>query len=121
MTTLQKSFGGNYGKSKRDGNLFSAMVWMFIISVLLFWLPVAGPFIAGVVGGKKAGSIGGGITAVFLPGIILGILLFLQTSLLTGIPLIGFIAGFGSLVLVIAHVGPLLLGAIIGGLLSDLE
>jgi hypothetical protein len=55
---------------------------------------------------------------VFLPGIVCGILLFLLAAALSGIPLLGFIAGFGGLVLAPAHLGPLLLGAIIGGPLA---
>lgn len=32
---------------KKNGSIVSAMVWMFLISVMLFWLPVVGPLIAG--------------------------------------------------------------------------
>ena len=105
----------------KKGSVGSAMGWMFIISVLLFWLPVAGPLIAGLVGGKKAGNVGSAITAIFLPGIILGAILFVDAALLTGFPLIGFVAGFGGFVLTVAHVGPLLLGAIIGGLVAEIS
>ncbi len=91
---------------------------MFLISILLFWLPGIGPLIAGVVGGKKAGGILNAIIAVFLPAIVLGVFLFLFASVLTGAPVIGFVAGAGSFVLVISNVGPLLLGAIIGGILD---
>jgi hypothetical protein len=38
--------------------------------------------------------------------------------LLTGLPLIGVLAGAGGFALVAAHVGLLLVGAIIGGLLA---
>ena len=106
--------------SHKKGSIGSAMTWMFLISTLLFWLPVAGPFIAGVVGGKKAGSLKAAILAVLLPGLILGVLLFLDAALLTGFPLIGFVAGFGGLVLAFAHTGPLLLGAVLGGLFGEM-
>lgn len=105
----------------KKGSMSSAMTWMFVISVLLFWLPVAGPLLAGIVGGKKAGSIGRSVAAVLLPGLILGILLFIDAAIFTGIPLIGFIAGFGGLALAFAHIGPLLLGAIIGGLFAEMS
>jgi len=101
--------------SEKKGSIGSAIVWIFIISVLLFWLPVIGPLIAGIVGGKKAGGIGPAIIAVFLPGIFFAIILFLLASSLTGIPLLGAIAGAGGFVLSIAHIGPLLIGAIVGG------
>lgn len=91
---------------------------MFLISLLLFWLPVIGPLIAGFVGGKKAGGVGPALVAVFLPIVATGILLSLAGSALTGIPLIGALVGVGALALLLLHVGPLLLGAIIGGALA---
>lgn len=91
---------------------------MLVISVLLFWLPVVGPLTAGVVGGKAAGGVGRAIVAVFLPAIIAAVLLFVLATGLTGVPLIGAVAGMGGFVLVSLHVGPLLVGAILGGLLA---
>jgi hypothetical protein len=91
---------------------------VFLISLLLFWLPVIGPLIAGVVGGKKSGGVGSALGAVFLPGIIFGIALFVLASSLSGLPLIGAIAGAGGLALSMVHIGPLLFGAIIGGLMA---
>lgn len=32
---------------------------MFILSILLFWLPLIGPLVAGFVGGRKAGTLAG--------------------------------------------------------------
>ncbi len=81
----------------KQGNIISAIFWMFLISLLLFWLPVAGPLIAGIVGGKKAGGVGEAMLAVFLPGVVLGAALFIFASVLTGIPLIGFVAEARSL------------------------
>jgi len=99
----------------KQGSLVSAMVWMFVISILLFWLPVLGGLIAGFVGGQKAGSVGNAILAVFLPGIIFFVAIFLLAASLIGIPLLGLAAGMGGLWLSVLHVGPLLVGAIIGG------
>jgi hypothetical protein len=87
---------------EKNGSIISAMFWMFVISLLLFWLPGIGAFIAGLVGGRKAGGVGSAIVAVFLPGIIFSIAL---------------IAGLGGLVLSLSHIGSLLLGAIIGSLI----
>src|SRR5947207_3490120 len=100
--------------AEKSGSIGSAILWMFIISTLLFWLPVIGPLIAGIVGGRKAGDLGSAVLAVFLPGILIGVLLFFFSTALTGIPLIGMVAGAGGLILGLAHAGPLLLGAIIG-------
>ena len=103
----------------KKGSIGSAIVWIFIISVLLFWLPVIGPLIAGIVGGKKAGGVGSAIIAVLLPGVFFAIILFLLASSLTGIPLLGAIAGAGGVILSIAHVGPLLIGAVVGGVIAS--
>ena len=62
---------------KEKKSITGAIIWMFIISLLLFWLPFVGPLVAGVIGGKKAGGVGAAILAVLLPCIIFGILLFL--------------------------------------------
>ncbi|MDT8071214.1 MAG: hypothetical protein ROO76_23910 [Terriglobia bacterium] len=103
-----------YARAKQD-SVLSGMVWMFVISILLFWLPVLGGLIAGFVGGRKAGSLGRAILAVFLPGIIFFVAIFVLAASLIGIPLIGVAAGLGGLWLSVLHVGPLLVGAIIGG------
>lgn len=104
--------------NRKEGSVLSGMFWMFLISLLLFWLPLFGPLLAGIVGGKKAGGVGPAILAVFLPGIILAALLFLFGSSLTGLPLIGAIFSAGGLYLYISNIGFLLVGAIIGGVIS---
>ena len=101
------------------GTVMRGFLWMFFISILLFWLPVLGPIIAGVVGGKKSGGVGNAILAAIFPAIILGILVSSLTGILSGLPLIGLIAGTSVVILAITHIGPLLIGAVIGGLLSD--
>ena len=103
--------------ARREGSVLRGMIWMFVLSVLLFWLPVAGPLIAGFVGGRKSGSLGNAVLAVLLPGVVFGVILFFMASLLTGIPLVGAMAGAGGLALGFAHVGPLLLGAIVGAVI----
>ena len=102
----------------KEGSLVLGMVWMAIISLLLFWLPAIGPLIAGIVGGKIAGGVGAGLMAALLPGFILAGLLFFAGTLLTGIPMIGAIAAMGTLVLILINIIPLLIGALIGGLLA---
>lgn len=89
---------------------------MFAISLLLFWLPFLGPVIAGYVGGKKAGGVGKAIVATLLPGVLAGFLVFSAAGSVSGIPLLGAIAGAGATALILIHVGPLLLGAIVGGI-----
>jgi hypothetical protein len=103
--------------AQRAGSIGSAVVWIFVISILLFWLPVLGPLIAGFVGGRRAGGLGNALIACILPGIVLAIFLFVFASTLTLIPVLGFVAAAGGLVLAFAHIGPLLLGAILGAVL----
>lgn len=100
------------------GSVVGGMAVMLLLSVLLCWLPGIGTLIAGVVGGKIAGGIGRALVAALLPALVLGALLALLATLLTGMPLIGLIAGMGVAVLVVTQVGTMLLGAAIGGLLA---
>jgi len=100
------------------GSVIMGMIWMAVISLLLFWLPAVGPLIAGIAGGKVAGGVGAGFMAALLPGILLSIVLFFAGTFLTGIPVIGVIAGMGVFVLILINIIPLLIGALIGGLLA---
>jgi hypothetical protein len=106
------------GGAPAKGGIGSAVVWMLVLSILLFWLPVLGLFIAGLVGGRKAGSLGRGVVAALVPAIVVGGLAFLLATVLTGMPILGFIAGLGAGALVVASVVPLLLGAALGGALA---
>ncbi len=104
--------------AQKSGSLFLAMVWMFIISILLFWLPLIGPLIAGIVGGKQAGSVTSGILAALIPGVIICIILFFAGSAMTAIPYVGIVLAGGGLLLYLFYIPTLLIGALIGGLLN---
>ena len=103
----------------RRGHLMSAMNWMGCLSLLLFWLPVVGPLIAGLVGGHKAGDIRTALLAVFVPAVGLGILIGVGVGWLTHLAIWGLIAGLGGLVIGVLNIGPLLLGAIAGGAAAE--
>ncbi len=102
----------------KQGSIVGGIVWMLLVSILLFWLPILGVLIAGIVGGKKAGSVGSAIIAALLPLIITSIILFAVASSLSGMPIIGAIAGAGGLVLSLVNALPLLIGALIGGTMA---
>jgi hypothetical protein len=85
-----------------------------VISLLLFWLPFVGP----LVGGRKAGGVGRAILAALVPAFITAVLLLVLATALTAMPLIGVVAASGGFVLVAAQVGPMILGAILGGLMA---
>ncbi len=105
----------------RKGSVFSGMMWMILLSVLLFWLPIFGPLLAGIVGGKKAGGVLKGLAACVLPIIILSVLVWLSL-VIVGLPFHGFVvAGMlgGSLVVyLLFHNFALVCGAIVGGALA---
>lgn len=100
------------------GSIFWASFWMLTLSVLLFWLPGIGSLIAGVVGGKIAGSVGRAFLASILPSLALGIALLLLAHLLIGLPWLSLLAGMGGFMLAVSGAGIMVLGALIGGLLA---
>jgi len=103
---------------KPKGSVVGGMFIMLLVSLVLFWLPVVGPILAGIIGGRKAGGVGNAILAAVLPALIVGTILFFLAGSLTGVPLLGAVAGIGGIILSLAHIGPLLLGAVIGGALA---
>lgn len=105
-------------QSQRKGSIFWASVWMLVLSLLLFWLPAIGSLIAGVVGGKIAGSPSRAFWASILPSLLLGVLLALLATILTGMPIVGVIAGLGAFTLAVIGAGTMVIGALIGGLLA---
>ena len=106
-----------------EGSIAAAIIWMFVISILLFWLPFIGLLIAGVVGGRAAGGVGSALVAVLAPCVVLSVVMFFAGTLLSVIPVIGWIIGgvaaAGAFALILSVIGPLLLGAIIGGIMAQ--
>jgi len=103
---------------EKKGSVIMGMIWMFVISLLLFWLPAIGPLIAGIVGGKVSGGVGAGLMAALIPGLLLAIALFFAGTVLTTLPVIGaFIAGLGLLIYLL-YIPVLMIGALIGGLMA---
>jgi hypothetical protein len=109
------------GTMHSEGSIGKGIFWMFLLSTLLFWFPLFGGLIAGIVGGKKSGGIGNAFAAVFLPVIVLVFILFSLGSGLTGLPIIGAIIGGSIGVAALVGIGPLLLGAVIGGAMAPKE
>ena len=104
--------------NEKNGSVMLGMMWMFVISLLLVWLPGLGPLIAGIVGGKVAGGILKGFVAALLPGLLLALTLFAFGSVFTGLPVVGAIIAGGGVLLYLIYVPVLLIGALIGGLLA---
>ncbi len=101
-----------------NGSMIMGMIWMLVLSLLLFWLPAFGSLIAGIVGGKVAGGVGSGILAALLPGILLALALFFGGTMLTAMPVFGAVIAGGGLLLYVFYIPPLLIGALIGGLMA---
>jgi hypothetical protein len=109
------SAAGTAVSGRGRGSIVSAVNWMSGLSLLLFWMPVFGPLIAGLVGGRKAGSVGRALVAVFVPAVLLAVLVGAGIGYLTRLAFWGVLAGLGWVALSFIHIGPLLLGAIVGG------
>ncbi|MDN5933599.1 MAG: hypothetical protein L0I24_21450, partial [Pseudonocardia sp.] len=95
-----------------------ATLWMVALSILLFWLPILGPVVAGLVGGWFAGTVGRAILASLVPAVLLaGLILLVGTAI--DLPLVGVLAGGAiGLVILVGDV-PLVLAAIVGAIVSQ--
>lgn len=102
-----------------DKSILKGSMWMLGLAILLFWLPVLGPIIAGFVGGRKAGGPGAAFVAAILPAIVAAVLVGLVVVALPEIG--GFIATLvGGVVFlaILVQSGLLILGAVAGGFFS---
>ena len=106
--------------SRPAGSLASAINWMGGLSLLLFWMPVVGPLIAGLVGGVNAGPVGRAIAAVFVPAVLTGVLAAAGVTYLADWFPWGLLAGLGAVVICLLNVVPLFAGAVTGAVLSPM-
>ena len=104
-------FGSNRG-------IWPAWLWMFILSLLLGWLPFIGPAIAGFVGGLQAGEVSSALVAAIVPSLIVAGFIFLLTTVI-GLPIIGVLVGGSIFMVLLIGTVPLLLGAWIGGATAE--
>jgi hypothetical protein len=58
----------------KEHNILSGMWYVFILSCLLWWLPVFGQMIAGYIGGRRAGSPTKGLMVAIIPVFIIMLL-----------------------------------------------
>lgn len=59
----------------KEHNILTGMWYIFILSCLLWWLPVFGQMIAGYLGGRRAGSPTKGVMVAIIPVFIIMLLL----------------------------------------------
>ncbi|MBI3979290.1 MAG: hypothetical protein HY331_13995 [Chloroflexi bacterium] len=101
---------------RREGkSIGDASMWMLGLTLLLFWLPGLGPFIAGFVGGRKAGGVGPAIVAALMPAFLLAIAVIVLATL-GMMPFAGILAGSVLFIAVAASSLPLIAGAVAGAL-----
>lgn len=100
------------------GSIAAGMSTMLMLSILLSWIPALGTLVAGLVGGRIASGCGAALLASALPCLLIGTLLFFMAPLLASLPYIGALAIMGGLILSGVQIASLLVGALIGGLLS---
>jgi hypothetical protein len=67
-----------YSPTEAQASFLKATLWMIALSILLFWLPILGPVVAGLVGGYAAGSVGRAILASLMPAVALTVLVLLS-------------------------------------------
>ena len=88
----------------------------FIIgfSILFCWLPIIGPFFAGLLGAKRASDQENALYCTLVSAIIMAILMFILAPRLTGLPVQGAIARSGKIYFSLSFFIPLLIGGILG-------
>ena len=106
--------------TSRRGSLASAINWMGGLSLLLFWMPVVGPRLAGRGGGVEAGPRRRAIAAVFVPAILTGLLAAAGVTYLADWCPWGLLAGLGAVVICLVNVVPLFAGAVAGAVVAPL-
>lgn len=88
------------------------------LAILIGWIPIVGPAVAGYIGGRKAGSPGRGFVAGLIPAVIVGILVVVILALFD-LPIIGTVTGFAVAIWVAIEAIPLLIAALIGGWVDE--
>jgi hypothetical protein len=103
------------GQAEKKKSILGGAGWMAALLLFLFWIPLLGAFLAGFVGGRKAGDVGSALLAVLALAVALPIVLLIVGSGLSSLPLVGAILGASSFLFFFAEIIPLLIGAVIGG------
>jgi hypothetical protein len=99
------------------GSVILGGLAMLAASLLLFWLPLLGPLIAGFVGGWIIGRPGPALAVALLPAIALGLLIGV-ILVVFDLPLLGAVAGATTFLIVAFQEIPLFIGAFIGGMVD---
>ena len=102
----------------RNRGVWPAWLIMFVLSVLLGWLPIIGPAIAGYVGGMQAGSTGSAMVAALVPAVAVTAIVWLLGAVLD-IAILATLLGIGVFMVLVIGALPLLVGAFAGGWMAE--
>lgn len=95
-----------------------AAVWMFLLSLLLGWIPFLGPAVAGLVGGLQAGGVGSALLAAVIPALLTTAFVWLLGAVLD-FGLLAGLLGIGLFMVLVIGALPLLAGAWLGGTVAE--
>ncbi len=92
-------------RKKGPYSFWGSMKYTFILSLMLWWIPLFGPMIAGYVGGRKAGNPWRGALAAVLPVVVISLIslivissvAFPELQNLFTLPLL-ILSGFGTII-----------------------
>ena len=113
MTDMQAS-----DRSGERGSLVAGGLTMLVLAILLSWLPVFGPLIAGGAGGWVIRDGRAALLVALVPAALFAVFLVL-VLVAFDLPLIGAVAGFAVFLIVAVQEIPLLVGAYAGGVLRE--
>lgn len=102
---------------QRRGSLLEGGLWMLVLAIVLSWLPLFGPLIAGGVGGRIVGERKRALFVALVPAIALAVLIWIVLALFE-LPVLGAVVGVGILGVIAFQEIPLLIGAYAGGALA---
>lgn len=86
---------------------------MLVLAIVLSWLPILGPAIAGFVGGRIIARPGPALVVALIPAVVLAVLTVVVLAAFE-LPVLGAVAGAGVALAVLVGDVPLLLGAWLG-------
>ena len=101
--------------SEKKKSIIAGAGWMALLLLFLFWLPLVGAFVAGFVGGRKAGGVGSAMLSVLAIAVGLPIILLVLGGGLSSMPIVGAILGASGFLFFFVEIIPLSIGALIGG------
>jgi hypothetical protein len=117
-TPSRRDFTALWRDDPERRSVFVGSVWMVVISMVLFFVPLINGLIGGFVGGYMVGTVKRALIAAVLPAVVVAIGLGLLLAMVD-LPVLGFIAGLTvGFIVLLSDVG-LFIGAAIGGAMSN--